>query len=117
MEENHSMIMLKPEETSSTHGSTITFKSINYTLYSQKNIIHSCLKHQEKQILFDLNGIFKPGMNAILGPTGSGKSTLLDILANRKTRDGLSGEVFFRWRKFIERILIIELVMLFKMIF
>lgn len=94
MEENHSMVMLKSEETNSIHGSTITFKSINFTLHSDKNVIHSCLKHREKQILFDLNGVFKPGMNAILGPTGCGKSTLLDILANRKTRHGLSGEVF-----------------------
>jgi ATP-binding cassette subfamily G (WHITE) protein 2 len=32
-------------------------------------------------------------MNAILGPTGSGKSSLLDILADRKDRKGLKGQV------------------------
>ena len=32
-------------------------------------------------------------MNAILGATGSGKSSLLDILADRKDRRGLTGEV------------------------
>ena len=32
-------------------------------------------------------------MNAILGPTGCGKSSLLDILADRKEREGLEGQV------------------------
>ena len=32
-------------------------------------------------------------MNAILGPTGSGKSSLLDILADRKSRRGIEGQV------------------------
>ncbi|CAF4539458.1 unnamed protein product [Rotaria sp. Silwood1] len=79
-----------------TQGSTITFHSINYTLYTQK-YCNVCplpfLKKKHKQILYDINGIFKPGMNAILGPTGSGKSSLLDILADRKDRNGLDGQV------------------------
>jgi ATP-binding cassette subfamily G (WHITE) protein 2 len=52
-----------------------------------------CIKKKHKRILYDINGIFKPGMNAILGPTGSGKSSLLDILADRKDRKGLEGQV------------------------
>jgi len=40
-----------------------------------------------------LSGIFKVGMNAIMGPTGSGKSSLLDVLADRKDRRGLEGEI------------------------
>ncbi|XP_078080437.1 broad substrate specificity ATP-binding cassette transporter ABCG2-like [Mustelus asterias] len=39
------------------------------------------------------SGVLNPGLNAILGPTGSGKSSLLDILAARKDRRGLCGEV------------------------
>jgi len=77
-------------------GSTITFYSVNYTIRTQKccNICSlPFLKKKHKQILYDLNGVFKPGMNAILGPTGSGKSSLLDILADRKDRQGLDGQV------------------------
>lgn len=88
-ENNQSMIMLKPDEKKYIHGSTISFNSINYTIQSKK----CCFKTKQKRILYDLSGIFKPGMNAILGPTGSGKSTLLDILANRKNRQGLTGEL------------------------
>ncbi|XP_059508923.1 broad substrate specificity ATP-binding cassette transporter ABCG2-like [Stegostoma tigrinum] len=40
-----------------------------------------------------ISGVLNPGLNAILGPTGSGKSSLLDILAARKDRRGLSGQV------------------------
>jgi ATP-binding cassette subfamily G (WHITE) protein 2 len=77
-------------------GSTITFHSLNYTLLTQKSCSMCplpCIKKKHKRILYDINGIFKPGMNAILGPTGSGKSSLLDILADRKDRKGLEGQV------------------------
>ncbi|CAF1440868.1 unnamed protein product [Adineta steineri] len=79
-----------------THGSVISFHSIYYTLNSQKCcdcIPVACLKKKHQEILTDISGIFKPGMNAILGPTGSGKSSLLDILADRKDRHGLRGQV------------------------
>ena len=77
-------------------GSTVTFLSLHYTIHKQKccNAIPLpfCRK-QPKQILYDISGIFKPGMNAILGPTGSGKSSLLDILADRKDPRGLQGQI------------------------
>jgi ATP-binding cassette subfamily G (WHITE) protein 2 len=77
-------------------GSTITFHSLNYTIYTQKFLNALPLpfiEKKHKRILYDINGLFKPGMNAILGPTGSGKSSLLDILADRKDRNGLEGQV------------------------
>jgi ATP-binding cassette subfamily G (WHITE) protein 2 len=77
-------------------GSTITFKSISYCIDTQ-NCCSACqlpcLKKTRKQVLTDLTGIFKPGMNAIMGPTGSGKSSLLDLLADRKDRRGFEGEI------------------------
>jgi ATP-binding cassette subfamily G (WHITE) protein 2 len=79
-----------------SQGSTITFHSLNYTISTQKccnGIPLPFLKKKHKRILYDINGIFKPGMNAILGATGSGKSSLLDILADRKDRTGLEGQV------------------------
>ncbi|CAF1027601.1 unnamed protein product [Didymodactylos carnosus] len=78
-------------KTTSDNDSTIvTFHNINYSIRKQK---FCNLKKTNKQILSDITGIFKPGMNAILGPTGSGKSSLLDILADRKDPHGLSGQV------------------------
>ncbi|CAF4889829.1 unnamed protein product, partial [Rotaria magnacalcarata] len=52
-----------------------------------------CLNKKQQNILNNMSGIFKQGMNAILGSTGSGKSSLLDILADRKDRQGLEGQV------------------------
>lgn len=77
-------------------GSVITFESVNYYVDHQKccNLCPlPCLRKDRTQILFNLSGVFRPGMNAIMGPTGSGKSSLLDILADRKDRRGLEGEI------------------------
>jgi hypothetical protein len=54
---------------------TISFEKVNYTIgqtnndkyYKWKNIFSTCKETSNKQILFDLSGIFTPGMNAILG--------------------------------------------------
>ncbi len=55
---------------------TISFERINYTInptttsqhFLQWRKLLSCCKHTlNKQILFNLSGVFKPGMNAILG--------------------------------------------------
>jgi hypothetical protein len=57
-------------------SATISFEKINYTVGQTTNLkyhhkwkkIFSCCKQTlNKQILFDLSGIFTPGMNAILG--------------------------------------------------
>ncbi|KAF7657183.1 hypothetical protein LDENG_00030640 [Lucifuga dentata] len=71
------------------HGATVSFHNINYTgggcLCWRKPVV--------KNILIDLNGIMRPGLNAIMGATGSGKSSFLDVLAARKDPAGMSGEV------------------------
>uniref|UniRef100_A0A3P8T297 Broad substrate specificity ATP-binding cassette transporter ABCG2 n=1 Tax=Amphiprion percula TaxID=161767 RepID=A0A3P8T297_AMPPE len=75
-------------------GSTVSFHNICYTVQLKRDL--SCqgrCRRTEREILVDLNGIMKPGLNAILGPTGCGKSSFLDILAARKDPSGLSGEV------------------------
>ncbi|KAL4240249.1 ATP-binding cassette sub- G member 2 [Mactra antiquata] len=70
-------------------GSTLTIHDI---VYKVKVKAKGCCKGTvDKEILKNINGIFRPGMNAILGPTGSGKSSLLDVLAGRKDLSGLSG--------------------------
>uniref|UniRef100_A0AAQ6IDH7 ABC transporter domain-containing protein n=1 Tax=Anabas testudineus TaxID=64144 RepID=A0AAQ6IDH7_ANATE len=73
-------------------GSTVSFHSIHYKVQLQNGFF--CRRQTSpKEILVNLNGIMRPGLNAILGPTGSGKSSFLDILAARKDPSGLSGEV------------------------
>lgn len=66
-------------------GPTLTFSNVIYTVDERK----MCRKISEKQILKDVSGIMKPGMNAIMGATGSGKTSLLDVIAGRKNPAGL----------------------------
>ncbi|XP_037991517.1 broad substrate specificity ATP-binding cassette transporter ABCG2 isoform X1 [Motacilla alba alba] len=73
-------------------GSILTFHNICYHVKIKTGFL--CFrKTTKKEVLRDVNGIMKPGLNAILGPTGSGKSSLLDILAARKDPHGLSGDI------------------------
>ncbi|CAN2388986.1 cholesterol efflux [Pristimantis euphronides] len=76
----------------SLQGATLTFHNVNYRVKMKTGLL-CCRKVVRRQILTDVNGIMRPGLNAILGPTGSGKSSLLDVLAARKDPHGLSGEV------------------------
>ncbi|NXR51032.1 ABCG2 protein, partial [Hippolais icterina] len=73
-------------------GSVVSFHNIQYSIKQPSGFLCK-RKIVEKKILHNVNGIMKPGLNAILGPTGSGKSSLLDVLAARKDPAGLSGEV------------------------
>lgn len=75
----------------SKNGSTITVHNVHYRVSVKTK--PCCGQSQDKEILKEINGVFPPGMNAILGPTGSGKSSLLDILAGRKDPVGLSGDL------------------------
>ncbi|XP_029938296.1 ATP-binding cassette sub-family G member 2-like [Salarias fasciatus] len=85
----------KPESARSghqQHGATVSFHNIHYKVKQGGGLL--CLrKATTKDILIDLSGIMKPGLNAIMGATGSGKSSFLDVLAARKDPAGLSGEV------------------------
>ncbi|XP_065489645.1 broad substrate specificity ATP-binding cassette transporter ABCG2 [Caloenas nicobarica] len=73
-------------------GSVLTFHNICYHVKMKTGFL--CYqKTAHKEVLRDVNGIMRPGLNAILGPTGSGKSSLLDILAARKDPCGLSGDI------------------------
>ncbi|KAG1940411.1 broad substrate specificity ATP-binding cassette transporter ABCG2-like [Pimephales promelas] len=76
----------------SRRGATVSFHDINYNVKMKSGFLCK-RKVTRKNILIDVNGIMKPGLNAILGPTGSGKSSFLDVLAARKDPAGLSGEV------------------------
>ncbi|KAK2863291.1 hypothetical protein Q5P01_002824 [Channa striata] len=73
-------------------GATVSFHNIYYKV-KQGGSCFCRKKATTKDILIDLNGIMKPGLNAIMGPTGSGKSSFLDVLAARKDPAGLLGKV------------------------
>ncbi|EPQ04338.1 ATP-binding cassette sub-family G member 2 [Myotis brandtii] len=75
-----------------TGGAVLSFHNICYRVKVQSGFLLS-RKTVEKEILINVNGIMRPGLNAILGPTGGGKSSLLDILAARKDPLGLTGDV------------------------
>ncbi|XP_042606163.1 broad substrate specificity ATP-binding cassette transporter ABCG2-like [Cyprinus carpio] len=77
---------------SSRRGGTVSFHNINYSVKMKSGFMFK-RKVTQKNILIELNGVMRPGLNAILGPTGSGKSSFLDVLAARKDPAGLSGEV------------------------
>ncbi|XP_066548885.1 broad substrate specificity ATP-binding cassette transporter ABCG2 [Amia ocellicauda] len=80
------------ESLRSPRGSVVSFHNINYSVKISESPACKC-KTENKQILCKINGIMKPGLNAILGPSGGGKSSLLDVLAGRKDPAGLSGDV------------------------
>uniref|UniRef100_H0XH38 Broad substrate specificity ATP-binding cassette transporter ABCG2 n=3 Tax=Otolemur garnettii TaxID=30611 RepID=H0XH38_OTOGA len=73
-------------------GAVLSFHNICYRVKLKSGFLHG-RKTVEKEILSNINGIMKPGLNAILGPTGGGKSSLLDVLAARKDPSGLFGDV------------------------
>uniref|UniRef100_A0A3B4FYS0 Broad substrate specificity ATP-binding cassette transporter ABCG2 n=1 Tax=Pundamilia nyererei TaxID=303518 RepID=A0A3B4FYS0_9CICH len=58
-------------------GSTVSFHNIQYKVQQQSGFLCK-RKILSKEILVDLNGIMRPGLNAILGPTGSGKSSSIN---------------------------------------
>ncbi|XP_076467726.1 broad substrate specificity ATP-binding cassette transporter ABCG2-like isoform X2 [Babylonia areolata] len=72
-------------------SSVLTCHNISYDVFVKNKAC--CGNLESKRILNNIDAIFKPGMNAILGPTGSGKSSLLDVLAGRKDPAGLSGDL------------------------
>nr|XP_004665476.2 broad substrate specificity ATP-binding cassette transporter ABCG2 isoform X2 [Jaculus jaculus] len=73
-------------------GDVLSFHNITYRVKVKSGFLLG-RKTVDKEILSNISGIMKPGLNAILGPTGGGKSSLLDVLAARKDPHGLSGDV------------------------
>ncbi|XP_015354659.1 broad substrate specificity ATP-binding cassette transporter ABCG2-like [Marmota marmota marmota] len=73
-----------PETTSSDKkGPVLSFHNVSYHVKEKKCFPFNQKTTEEKE-LWNINGIMKPGLNAIVGPQGGGKSRLLDILAARK---------------------------------
>ncbi|XP_047385517.1 broad substrate specificity ATP-binding cassette transporter ABCG2-like [Sciurus carolinensis] len=75
-----------------SEGPVLSFHNICYGVKEKSHFL-LFWKTNEKKVLSNINGIMKPGLNAIMGPSGAGKSSLLDVLAARKDPRGLSGKV------------------------
>lgn len=51
-------------------------------------------KKQTKLLLDDISGFAKPGfLCALMGSSGAGKTTIMDVLARRKNRGTIEGDV------------------------
>ncbi|KYQ91788.1 ABC transporter G family protein [Tieghemostelium lacteum] len=71
-------------------GCYLSFKDLTY-IVTMKKPNGEWIK---RTLLDQINGYVRPGqLLALMGASGSGKSTLLDILANRKDRGEISGEI------------------------
>ncbi|KAM4603776.1 broad substrate specificity ATP-binding cassette transporter ABCG2-like [Polymixia lowei] len=87
-----SKVLTNMDQVKQPCGSTVSFHNIQYKVELKTGFLCK-RKTTPRELLVDLNGIMRPGLNAILGPTGCGKSSFLDVLAARKDPSGLSGEV------------------------
>ncbi|KAM5156570.1 broad substrate specificity ATP-binding cassette transporter ABCG2-like [Callospermophilus lateralis] len=84
--------MIAGDQETITQGAVLSFHNICYRVQVKSG---SLLQRRtvEKEILSNISGIMKPGLNAIMVPKGQNKSLLLNILAARKDPSGLSGDI------------------------
>ncbi|KAM5159706.1 broad substrate specificity ATP-binding cassette transporter ABCG2-like [Callospermophilus lateralis] len=75
-----------------TQGTVLSIHNICYRVKEKSGFL-LCRRTFEREVLTNIKGTMKPGLNAIMECTGGGKSLLLDILAARKDPNGLSGDV------------------------
>ena len=68
----------------------LSFHELSYSVPQRRYV---CFPSRPKPVLQSVSGIFRTGLNAILGPTGSGKTSLMDLLAARISHRRFSGEI------------------------
>ncbi|KAJ2180187.1 hypothetical protein GGF45_002084 [Coemansia sp. RSA 551] len=70
------------------------------TVVDRLKAVFSKARYEDKVILNDLSGAFRPGrVTVILGPSGSGKTTLLNLLAGHESSGTVSGNIWVNGRK------------------
>ncbi|XP_005388216.1 PREDICTED: ATP-binding cassette sub-family G member 2-like [Chinchilla lanigera] len=84
--------MTSNDPKSCTQGAVLSFHNISYQVKMKSGFLFG-KKTVEKELLSNISGIMRPGLNAILGPSGAGKTLLLDVLAARKHPEKFSGDV------------------------
>ncbi|XP_052054586.1 ATP-binding cassette sub-family G member 3-like isoform X2 [Apodemus sylvaticus] len=75
-----------------TEEAVLSFHNISYRETVQSGFPLR-KKTQVIERLSNINGIMKPGLNAIMGPQDGCRSLLLDVLAARRDPCGLSGDI------------------------
>ncbi|XP_031192922.1 ATP-binding cassette sub-family G member 3 isoform X2 [Mastomys coucha] len=75
-----------------TEEAVLSFHNINYRETVQSGFL-LCKKTRVIERLSNINGIMKPGLNAIMSPQDGSRSLLLDVLAARRDPCGLSGDI------------------------
>ncbi|KAJ1738565.1 hypothetical protein LPJ78_001945 [Coemansia sp. RSA 989] len=94
-----------------TNPLQISFEGLSYSVrvpadspdtaspLQKAKLLFSRKKYQDKVILHQLTGAFRPGrITTILGPSGSGKTTLLNLLAGQGNSGTCSGNVWVNGR-------------------
>ncbi|KAK9232147.1 hypothetical protein WN943_022390 [Citrus x changshan-huyou] len=73
---------------------SLTFDEITYSVDMPQEMKRRGV-HDDKLVLLNgVSGAFRPGvLTALMGVTGSGKTTLMDVLAGRKTRGYITGNI------------------------
>nr|CCA21737.1 ATPbinding Cassette (ABC) Superfamily putative [Albugo laibachii Nc14] len=67
---------------------TLAFRNLRYSVNDPKS------SKKKIDLLLGISGYAMPGtMTALMGSSGAGKTTLLDVIAGRKTRGTISGEI------------------------
>ncbi|XP_005388218.1 PREDICTED: ATP-binding cassette sub-family G member 2-like [Chinchilla lanigera] len=84
--------MTSSDPKSCTKGTILSFHNISYRVKMKSGFLLG-KKTVEKELLSNISGIMRPGLNAILGPSGAGNSLLLDVLAARKHPGKFSGDI------------------------
>ncbi|XP_059131293.1 ATP-binding cassette sub-family G member 3-like [Peromyscus eremicus] len=75
-----------------TGKAVLSFHNISYRETIQSGFPFR-KKTEVKERLSNINGIMRPGLNAIMGPEDGSRSWLLDVLAAKKDPRGLSGDI------------------------
>ena len=79
-----------------TEVAMLSFHNIYYRVKVKSGFLLG-RKTVEKEILTNINGVMRPGLNAILEPTGGGKSSLLEVLAAKERSTWIIWGCFDKW--------------------
>jgi ABC-type multidrug transport system ATPase subunit/ABC-type multidrug transport system permease subunit len=73
---------------------TVAFLDLQYYIETPSAMKKRGFAHKRLQLLHNITGTFRPGvLTALMGVSGAGKTTLFDVLAGRKTKGSIEGEI------------------------
>ncbi|KAJ1384158.1 P-loop containing nucleoside triphosphate hydrolase [Sesbania bispinosa] len=73
---------------------SITFDEVTYSIDMPQEMKNQGVLEDKLVLLKGVSGAFRPGvLTALMGITGAGKTTLMDVLAGRKTRGYIGGNI------------------------